>query len=792
MSDAVELAVAYVQLVPSLQGSQGAIAEALVPELAKGGDEAGKGWGARFKSAVGGIDYKTIGLGAAGLLAAGFGGLVAVGGIFDDLGDTIRTQTGASGEALDGLITSAKNIGAKVPAEFGKIGPTVSELNQRLGLTGGTLETVASQYLEAGRILGQDVDVRQTTAAFSAFGIEGENVEGAMDALFRVSQSTGVGMNELGATVAKNGAAMQGLGFDFGQTAALAGVLDKAGLNSNKTMGAMGKALVTLAKDGEAPQDAFKRVTGEIGTLISKGDEAGALDLAAKLFGTKGAPQMVQALKDGTLSADSLSKALEGSGDTILGVGADTADFAESWQVLQNNAALALEPLASTVFSALSDTLSGMMPTLTSFGAWLAENQWVLGVVAGIIGGVMVGAFLAWAVSIWATTAALLANPITWIILAIVALIAGLVLLVQNWDAVAAFLSGVWSAVVTAVTDGWNGLVSWFSSGMQGISETLAAGWAQVVAGATGVWNGIVAFFAGVWSSIVGGVSGFGSSVIGFLAGVWSSIVSTATDRWNGLVAFFAGVWSSIVGGVSGFGSSVIGFLAGVWSSIVSTATDRWNGLVSFVTGAPGRIFAGLASLADLGGKALAWFGGMYTAAQNKLNELVGWVGGIPGRLVSALGNIGGMLVDSGRSFLEGLARGISQGVGSAISAAQNALQAVRNLFPFSPAKDPRSPFYGKGYTTYSGAALIGDFAAGVEGGADGASRDVLAALNSVSATMLPERPLTAAASTVGVAERGGDTWHVEIRAEDLEGLRTIEEFIETASRKKRAGAGGS
>ena len=747
MSDAVELAVAYVQLVPSLQGSQGAIAEALVPELAKGGDEAGKGWGAKFKSAVGGIDYKTIGLGAAGLLAVGFGGLVAVGGIFDDLGDTIRTQTGASGEALDGLVDTAKNVGSKVPAEFSKIGPTVADLNTRLGLTGGTLETVASQYLEAGRILGQDVDVRQTTAAFSAFGIEGENVEGAMDALFRVSQSTGVGMNELGATVAKNGAAMQGLGFDFGQTAALAGVLDKAGLNSNKTMGAMGKALVTLAKDGEAPQDAFKRVTGEIGTLISKGDEAGALDLAAKLFGTKGAPQMVQALKDGTLSADSLSKALEGSGDTILGVGADTADFAESWQVLQNNAALALEPLASTVFSALSDTLAGMMPTLTSFGAWLAENQWVLGVVAGIIGGVMVGAFLAWAVSIWATTAALLANPITWIILAIVALIAGLVLLVQNWDAVAAFLSGVWAAVVTAVTDGWNGLVAWFSSGMQGISETLAAGWAQVVAGATGVWNGIV--------------------------------------------AFFAGVWSTIVAGVVGFGSSVVGFLAGVWSSIVSTATDRWNGLVSFVSGVPGRIFAGLASLADLGGKALAWFGGMYTAAQNKLNELVGWVGGIPGRLVSALGNIGGMLVDSGRSFLEGLARGISQGVGSAISAAQNALQAVRNLFPFSPAKDPRSPFYGKGYTTYSGAALIGDFAAGVEGGADGASRDVLAALNSVSASMLPERPLTASASTVGVAERGGDTWHVEIRAEDLEGLRTIEEFIETASRKKRAGAGG-
>lgn len=858
MADAVELAVAYVQLVPSLQGSQGAIAEALIPEIAKSGDEAGKGWGDKFKSAIGGIDYKMIGLGAAGALAAGFSGLVAVGGIFDDLSDTIRTGTGASGEALDGLVDVAKSVGSNVPAEFSKIGPTVADLNTRLGLSGDTLETVASQYLEAGRILGEDVDIRKTSAAFSAFGIEGAAVEDAMDSLFRVSQSTGVGMNELGAIVSKNGAAMQGLGFDFGETAALAGVLDKAGLDANRTMGSMGRALVNLAKDGEEPQDAFKRVTGEISSLVAKGDEAKALDLAAQLFGTKGAPQMLQALKDGTLSAESLSDALVGSGDTILGVGEDTADFAESWQVLKNNAALALEPLASTVFTSLSDTLSGMMPALTQFGSWLSENQWVLGVVAGIIGGVMVASFAAWAASVWVANAALLANPITWIVLGIVALIAALALLVANWETVAAFLSGVWSGIVEAVTGWWDGLVAGFGEGMAEIGASLSAGWAEIVAGITEWWSGVVEFFAGVWSAIVAGVvgfvvgvgtwfaglwsgivagvTGFGASVIAFLAGVWSAIVAGIVGLVTTAINFYVGLWSTIIGGAIAFGSSILSFLAGVWSGIVaavagfvgnivarlagawsnimSTVTGfggrilsflagvwsglnqaaqaTWNIIVGFITGQPGRIFAGLASLGQLASKALAWFGGMLSSAQAKLGELVSFVGGIPGRIVSALGNIGGMLINSGRALLDGLAQGIREGVGRAISAAKNGLQSIRNLFPFSPARDPRSPFYGSGYTDRSGLALISDFAGGVLKGAPEARKDVADALDGVAVSMLPAQPITARAS-VGVdpAERGGDTWHVELRADDLEGLRTIEEFILTAERKKRAGTGG-
>src|SRR5581483_712478 len=56
----------------------------------------------------------------------------------------------------------------------------------------------------------------------------------------------------------------------------------------------------------------------------------------------------------------------------------------------------------------------------------------------------------------WAWTAALLANPVTWIVLAIIALIAALVLLITHWSQVVAFLRGVWGAIVSWLIGVWN------------------------------------------------------------------------------------------------------------------------------------------------------------------------------------------------------------------------------------------------------------------------------------------------------------------------------------------------
>ncbi|QRI45424.1 tape measure protein [Arthrobacter phage Leona] len=634
MADAVELATAYVSLVPSMRGAEGAITKELVPGAESAAESAGKAAGGRFSGVMGKALIGGAALGAG--VVAGFKGLYEVGGIFDDVADTIRVGTGKSGEALDSLTKSAENIGRSVPASFESVGQTVADVNTRMGLSGGTLEKVASQYLEAGRILGEEVNVQKTSAAFSAFKIEGEAVSGAMDSLFQVSQATGVGMNELADSVAKNAPAMQTLGFSFEETAALAGSLDKAGLNSTQMMAAMSKGMVTLAKDGEEPEAAFKRVTGEIQGFIAGGDKAAAIDLASKVFGTKGAAQFVGALESGKVKLDDLVAGAGLTGDTILDVGAETQDFAEKWQLVQNNAAAALEPLGSAVFTWLGDTVSGLLPVMEGLAGWFSQNTWAFGILAGVIGGVLVAAFIAWAASVWVATAALLANPVTWIVLGIVALVAALVFLIANWDAVAAFLSGVWANVVNF---------------------------------AVGIWNNLGAFFRGWISNIVSWFNGGIAGLRSWLAGTWNNIAGFARGVWNGLLGFFGGLIGNIVGRFNSGISGLRGWLSGAWNGIAGTARGIWNGLVSFVVGIPGRFLAGLGAIGQLAGRMGGWVNGAKNAAVGAFNGLIGWVGGVPGRILGALGGLGGLLVGAGRSIIDGFLRGL-----------QGAFEGVKNF----------------------------------------------------------------------------------------------------------------
>lgn len=356
----------WLPVLPSMKG----FGPALIKGAGTETDKAGKSVGERFGKAVV-IGSAAIGAGA---LAAG-AALYKVGEIFDDVTDTIRANTGATGADLDSLVTSAKNIGTTVPAEFEKIGPVLSAVNQRLDLSGATLEKVSSQYLEAGRILGEDVDVEKTSAAFTAFGIEGEAVSGALDHLFQISQATGVGMNELAAGASRSAPAMKALGFSYEETTAMVGSFDKAGLNSGAIMASMSKGLVTLAKKGEEPQQAFKRTVGEIEGFIKAGDTAGAINLASKVFGTKGATQFLGALQSGALNMADLGKVAGQTGDSILEAGADTADFSEKWLLFKNKILVWLEPLGSAVFGALGVAMGEVTGGVTAFGAAWAAND---------------------------------------------------------------------------------------------------------------------------------------------------------------------------------------------------------------------------------------------------------------------------------------------------------------------------------------------------------------------------------------------------------------------------------
>lgn len=352
----------WLSVLPDMSG----FGNSFTQEIGKQGEKGGGVFGGKFTKAF----AATAAIGGTAVVAGKQ--LYEIGATFDDVADTIRIGTGATGDALEGMVESAKKVGMQVPAEFDAIGTMVADVNTRLGLTGDTLEKFSAQALEAGRIMGEEIDINAMSSAFNVFQIQGEETTEAMDRLFQISQATGVGMNELATNVAANAPAVQALGFSFEETAALVGNLDKAGLNSSRMMAGLSRSLVNLAKDGEEPQEAFSRVVGEIEGFIEAGDQAAAIDLAGKVFGTRNATQFIGAIESGTLALEDLEAVAGMTGDTILDVANETNDFGEQWQIFKNKALVAIEPVASAVF----DGLGSAMTWLSDVAFPAVANVW--------------------------------------------------------------------------------------------------------------------------------------------------------------------------------------------------------------------------------------------------------------------------------------------------------------------------------------------------------------------------------------------------------------------------------
>ena len=124
MADGPKLATAYYELIAAAPGAERQITDAIIPPAKKAGEEAGKEagekigeggadggskFGGLFGEKLQGAINPTLIAAALGTAAIGVGkALYDIGAEFDGMSDTIRTGTGATGEALESLENSAK------------------------------------------------------------------------------------------------------------------------------------------------------------------------------------------------------------------------------------------------------------------------------------------------------------------------------------------------------------------------------------------------------------------------------------------------------------------------------------------------------------------------------------------------------------------------------------------------------------------------------------------------------------------------------------------------------------
>jgi hypothetical protein len=152
----------------------------------------------------------------------------------------------------------------------------------------------------------------------------------------------------------------------------------------------------------------------------------------------------------------------------------------------------------------------------------------------------------------WLLNAALNANPIGLVVLAI-------------------------SALVGAIVWCWNN-VDWFREG-------LTAAWEWIKNSATVAWEAISGFFVGIWTTISGAFTGAVEGIKAFLSGAWSAIEGVATGAWEGIKGFFVGIWEGISGAFTRAIDGLKGLLSGAWDTITKAVENAWKGIEGIMTG---------------------------------------------------------------------------------------------------------------------------------------------------------------------------------------------------------------
>lgn len=520
--------------------------------------------------------FKTVGAGAAALGAAGVAAFGAsVGKTVLDMGsslDMLQAQTGATAEQMGVYGNAAKEVFSKGYGEnIDEVTNSLARVRQNMkNIDNGELGKVTSNAMLLAKTFDGDVNevTRGTNNMMEAFGISADK---AFD-LFTAGGQRGLNFsNEMFDNVAEYSSLFGTMGYSaeeyFGimERGAKAGVYNLDYVNdvmkefqirvkdgsksTDETFSAMSKSTFDLWESfnrGEATvAEVASAVTAE---LKGMDDQVTANQLAVSLFGTKwedleaGAMYAMlgskDAMKDFEGATDSAAAKVEGSLKNRL---------ISSWRELQVgiadvvNGAGAQEFLQGVAQKAdeLVPKIQGIVQKAFEFGNTVRENwgpikETLIGVgtAAGIVAAgmgtlkvistvtTMVQGFktamgLATAGQ-WAMNSAMLASPLTWVVIGIAAVVAAGVLLYRNWDTVKAKAGELWATTKEV----FGGIYDWAAQKIQPVTGFFKGLYDKFVS----FKNAILSFQPPEWVSKIGGAIGKAAGSVGkFISGSHAS-----------------------------------------------------------------------------------------------------------------------------------------------------------------------------------------------------------------------------------------------------------------------------
>lgn len=688
--------------------------------------------------------------------------------------DTIVTKTGATGEALDSLQTSFKNVYGSMPVTAEAAGAAIGEVNTRFKLTGQQLEDVTTVFLQFAEINGTDVStsIDNVDSIMKKYGIDVSQTSEVLGLLTAASQNTGISMDTLEGTLTANGATLKAMGFDLGESVNLLAQMEINGVDVSTAMTGMKKAVANATKEGKTGQQALEDTINSIKNATTY---TGALQIATELFGSKGAPEMTQAIREGRISVDDLSAAMSDYGSTVQTTFENTQDAPDQAKVALNNLKLAGTELATSLFTVLQPALTEITNLIKKFKDWFSglspETQnmivkiallvaavgpalIVVGKVITAVGtimtilpklatllGVVKGAFAS-------LSAVLMANPIVLIIAGIVALVAAFIYLWNNCEEFRQFWIDLWEGIKQGAEIVWNALKDFFTQAWEGVKMTAEL-----------IWNGIKDFFTGLWDGIKLIFTTTWEFITTCLTTAWDFIKTSVEAVWNGIKDFFTSIWDGIQLVFTTVIETIKTVLSTAWDSIKSTAESIWNGIKSFFSSTWDGIKSTVSTVTSTIKQTItSVFNGIKNTISTVLNtvkntisqiwqsintSISGAVGKVWETITGKFNEVKNFITNLateafnwGKDFIDGLIGGIKSAIGGISDAVGSVGSAIKGALHFS------RPDYGplRDYEKW-----MPDFMAGLAKGIEDSKYLVQRAIEGVSTDMIVSPNMMAA-----------------------------------------------
>lgn len=495
---------------------------------------------------------------------------------------------------------------------------------------------------------------------------------------------------------------------------------DKLGLSATKVAKTMQKdSMGTLFQVIEA---------------IKKLPKEAQVAMTNSIFGAEALPVISQFIEN----TDSLKTNLQAVGDSSKYAGsmnkeyeARAATLSNTLAILKNKITNIKAAIGEAFTPYIADFADKFAPIMDNINQWVKANPELIATIAAVTAGVlaliaglgglalaftavtgglgaiisigsMVGAMFAGitsaisAVGMVGGTLAALGFPVAAVVAGIAAIVAGGVLLYQNWDLVKSKATELWQNLPKMITQAWQAIRStWSALGtwFGGIWDSVKAAISTKIGEIKQVFNNWLGGMPAPVQAMVGNIISVWQSFSVQLAKVWNSLKDAAKSAWDGVVTVTKPIVSTLVGVwqlqlttiKTATGIAFVAIKAVITAAIETIKATLMAGLAVFAS-----VFnAGFLSVKNIvvtafnAIKALVRgdMAGVVNVISVGLTNAVSIIRSMVGNISGAFKTLSGQLMQAGRDAVQGFINGIKGKMSEALATArQMASQVVSTV----------------------------------------------------------------------------------------------------------------